>query len=377
VHEAGRHLRSIPPRVWLLSDDRPGCTGQAEGLAAALGWPTERKRLVFNRWSLLHNRLLGASRLGVRRAGSSPLTPPWPDLVIAAGRRNAPVAQWIRDRSGGAARVILLGRKAGDAADTCDLAVTPSYARLFPHPRRLATLVPLQRSSGEDPGAERWRETWASLPRPRIAALVGGRSGQYQLSPAVARRLGEDLARLARSTGGTILATTSRRTGAAAAAALSEGLGAAGRLHTWRSNDADNPYLGLLAAADAFVVTCDSESMLAEALAVGRSVAIYPLPTRRSFTALRLPREWVSRWAGTRRIGRRGTARPQKGLAYAAARSIDRGWVRPVRDLEPMHAELIARGLARRFGDRFAAEEQEPVNELAAVAERVRRLMGV
>ena len=41
----------------------------------------------------LPNLLLGTSRLSVDRARSDELAPPWPDLVIAASRRAAPVAR--------------------------------------------------------------------------------------------------------------------------------------------------------------------------------------------------------------------------------------------------------------------------------------------
>ena len=78
------------PRVWLLLDDRPGHTTQVVGLAEALGWPYETKPLRFTALNRLSNRLLGASRLALDAGASAELSPPWPDLVIAMGRRSAP-----------------------------------------------------------------------------------------------------------------------------------------------------------------------------------------------------------------------------------------------------------------------------------------------
>jgi len=378
LREAGEHIASRPPRVWVLSDDRPGCRSQSTGVAEVLGWPTAVKQLRYAPAAMLHNRLLGASRLGVNRSRSSPLEPPWPDLVIAAGRRSAPVAEWIRAQNSGATRLVVLGRKAGDAAERYDLSLAPRYARLFPHPKRVATVVPPHVVNEERlaEAAHRWKERLAALKSPRIAVLVGGSSGQYQLAPPTARRLGEDVARMAQETGGSIMATTSRRTGDAAAAAIRSALDADSFVHVW-GDGADNPFVGLLALADAFVVTGDSESMLAEALGVGRPVHIYPLPTRASFAALRIPRDRVCARAHTRSPGRRGSPRPQKGLSYLAARLIDRGFVRPARDLDVLHADLIARGLALPFGDPFIPGERRPVSEVGAIAARVRALMGV
>ena len=77
------------PTVWVLLGKGAGGNGQLKSLAHALGWPYETKQLVYNRVSRCPNLLLGASVLGLDRRASSPLTPPWPGLVIAASRRSA------------------------------------------------------------------------------------------------------------------------------------------------------------------------------------------------------------------------------------------------------------------------------------------------
>jgi len=105
------------PRLWLLLDDRPGHTTQVVGLADLLGWPYEEKHLRFTWLNRLSNRLLGASRLALDAGRSNQLAPPWPDLVIAMGRRTAPIARWVKRQSGGRTRLIQLGRKAANVAD--------------------------------------------------------------------------------------------------------------------------------------------------------------------------------------------------------------------------------------------------------------------
>jgi len=366
------------PRVWVLADDRPGNTTQALGLAEALGWPFELKRLKPGLWSRLHNRWLGASARGIDPAHSDPLEPPWPDLVIAAGRRTAPVALWLREQSLGATRLVQLGRKGADQAALFDLAVTPTYCRLFPHPHRLEVHGPLHRVSPERiaEARARWEPRLAGLPTPRIALLVGGSSGQYRLDAATSRQLGERVARLAREAGGSVLASTSRRTSLAAGEALAGALATVPGLLYRPGDPGENPYLGLLAWADRLVVTGDSESALMEATSLGRPVLVYPLPERPSFRLLRALREAVWRRATAQPAGPRGTGRPQQGLERLCARLIERGFVRPTRDLGRLHEDLVRRGAAQRFGEAQAALGGEPLREAPLVARRVRRMLG-
>jgi hypothetical protein len=369
----------LPPRVWVLLDDRAGNTTQSIGLAEALGWPYERKRLRPGPLSALHNELLGASRAGISGAGSDPLEPPWPDLVIAAGRRTAPVALWIHEQSRGRARLVQLGRKGGVRADRFDLVATPAYCRLLPHPRRVETCAPLHAVTPARlaEAMEGWRERFAARPSPRVALLVGGSSGQYRLDAAQASRLGADVARLASELGGSVLATTSRRTGHSAARALCAALGPVAFVHQAGDPGGENPYLGLLAWADVIVVTADSESMLAEAASIGRPILVYPLAERRSFRLLRWPREVVLARALASPLGPRGTPRPQRGLERLCGRMVERGIVRPARDLSLLHADLARRGLAAPFGEKLPSGAVEPLRDVLLVAQRVREMLGM
>lgn len=356
----------------MLADDRPGNSTQSIGLANALGWPYEMKQLRCRWPSRLHNRLLGASRLGIDARRSAPLTPPWPDLVIAAGRRTAPVSRWIRARAGGATKIVQLGRKGGDHARLFDLVATPSYCRLLPHPRRIETQAPLHRIDEVALAAARdaWGARLGAAKAPRIAVLVGGTSGQYRLDAGAARRLGEAVMRMALDCGGSVFATTSRRLGAAATHAFCAAVDGASYVHSWSPQERDNPYLGFLALADAFVITGDSESMLAEVCSLGKPVYIYPLPVRRSFHLLSAGREWVRRRATAGGDGARS------GLTRGCAWLIERGWVRPARDLDRLHDALCARGVARRFGVSFDADcAGPPLRDRETVAARVRALM--
>src|SRR5438874_584456 len=69
------------------------------------------------------------------------------------------------------------------------------------------------------------------------------------------------------------------RTAGGAAAALARAVAAPHLIHIWRATG-DNPYRQFLGLADHIIVTSDSPSMTADALATGKPVSIYQLPQR-------------------------------------------------------------------------------------------------
>lgn len=375
IREGGR--LASPPRVWVLADDKAGHTTQSVGLAEALGWPYSVKPLYFRGLNRISNRLLGASRLGLDFVRSASLAAPWPDVVVSTGRRTAPVARWISKQSRGRTRLVQLGRKGGDMADSFDVSITCEHFRLPVHPRRIETVIPLHAVTAErlDQARKHWPALFGDAPPPRVVLVVGGTSAMHELNAATARRMGSEVRAFAEKTGGTLFAITSPRTGEAATRALCEGLGTSDRIHVWKKGEAENPYLAYLAHADVLVVTGESESMLAEATAAGKPLYVYPLPDRERGPRVRFS-EWVTSEAHRRRVKDKGTVRPQQGREYLCARLIERGFVRPPRDLDQLHAGLVRIGAARMFGEPFEGQRPSSLRETENVAERVRELLG-
>lgn len=377
-HRGGGRCLSDRPRVWRLADDKPGHGIQSRALAEALGWPVVVKQLRFNPLNYLSHALLGASLRGLDRKGSDRLDPPWPDLVISVGRRTGPVARWIGEQSAGGTRLVHLGRKGGEVPEHFDLVASCAHFRQFDHPRRVKTLAPLNPLDGAalERAAERWQGLFGDAPRPRVALIVGGDSALHRFDPTTAAILGESVRAYAGSLGGSVFAVTSPRTAPAAADALEHALGPHNTVHRWRGDVAENPYTGYLALADILVVTGESESMLSEAAATGKPFLIYPLPPRPTGLRARIA-ETVLRRSRKPRINKRGTIRPQRGLQYRCAWLVDRGWVRPRRDLDMLHRSLVEGGFAHMFGRESGEGERPVLHEAAAVAARVRAMMGL
>ena len=115
------------PRVWLVTGYRAGERNQIIALAEALGWPFELKELFYRKNEFLTSLFRGSDLRGIRLAKSSPLEPPWPDLVISAGMRNEPVGRWIRNQAGGRTRLVHIGRPWARPENFDLLITTPQY----------------------------------------------------------------------------------------------------------------------------------------------------------------------------------------------------------------------------------------------------------
>ncbi|WP_297773363.1 ELM1/GtrOC1 family putative glycosyltransferase [uncultured Roseovarius sp.] len=269
-----------PAKVWCLLGRKAGDNTQVLALAETLGWPFEEKRILARSWELLPHLLLGPTPMGIDRQASSPLVPPWPDLVISAGRRNEPVARWIRRQAGGGVRLVHVGRPWAPP-DCYDLIVsTPQYF-LEPAPNILVNPLPMHRfTRGRvDAAAERAAPALAQLPRPFTTVLIGGDSGPFVFTPQKGRHLAEGVNRLVWQTGGSALVTGSPRTSRAVAQAFCDALHVPAQTYWWHeragANVQENPYPAFLGLADRFVVTGESMSMMAEAASLGRPLYIF------------------------------------------------------------------------------------------------------
>lgn len=268
-----RHDQGAP--VWVLADDRPGNVGQCLGVAEALGLPFAVKQIRYTRLGTLPNTLRGASLLGITAQSQAGLVGPWPRLVIAAGRRTAPVARWIKRRSGAALVQIMDPGPGG--RDEFDLIFVPNHDGTAPtggNVRRVTGAPHRVTSAKLAEAAEIWRPRFAALPRPWLALIVGGATRRRPFTSAMATDLGKQAAALAARAGGSVLVTTSRRTGAEAEAALLAAIPEPRFVHAW-GMEGENPYFGFLALADALVVTGDSVSMACEACAAPAPVYLY------------------------------------------------------------------------------------------------------
>ncbi|OKH89460.1 mitochondrial fission ELM1 family protein [Thalassospira sp. TSL5-1] len=265
-------------RIWVLADDRAGNVNQAIGVAEAMACPFERIDIAYGISARLPNFVRRASLMGVAPRSRDRLHAPWPDLVIAAGRRTAPVARWIKKQSGGKSRLCQIMRPDGGEGDF-DLIAVPAHDGVAPAKNVLTIPGAPHRISEARLVLEgnAWRQRFKDMPQPRIALIIGGSTKKTQFTAEMAREVTQMALHAAGQSGGSLLVTTSRRTGQANESLIADYLEQADipfHLHGWNSTG-ENPYFGYLALADILIVTGDSVSMCCEACAAPGGVYIY------------------------------------------------------------------------------------------------------
>ena len=329
-----------PDACWVVTDGKAGMEVQCLGLAEALGFEPRIKRIQVTRpWRWLPPQWVpdplgtiappqGGSQ-GGSQSGSQgdPLAPPWPEVLIASGRQAVACSMAIRRASGGRTFTVQIQNPVVDPA-RFDVVVAPQHDRLTGD-NVIETLGGLNRVTEArlSAAAARFGPVFGHLPRPTIAVVLGGSNRVYRFTQAIARRLGEDLARLCRTEGAGLLVTASRRTDPGIMALLRAALnGCAAEI--W-DGEGENPYLGYLGLADAFVVTGDSVNMVCEAATTGKPVYVVELA------------------GGSAKFARFHRALRQAGATRPFAGRLEHWSYPPLRDTETAAAEIRRRLTAR------------------------------
>jgi mitochondrial fission protein ELM1 len=257
---------------WIVTDGKAGDELPCLAVAEALGLKPEIRRVRPRppfAWLMPWGPIDPRERPGAR---NSPLAPPFPDLLIASGRRAVPALRHVKRASGGRTYTVFL-KDPRTGPGSADFIWAPDYDRIR-GPNVLTTATPPHRVRAERLAALRATPDprLAALPSPRVAVLAGGDSRHHRFTHADVERFVAALEGLA-GTGVGLMITASRRTPPRLRGALLELAGRRGGFF-W-DGTGENPYVAILALAAAVVVTADSFNMIGEAAATGAPVLVF------------------------------------------------------------------------------------------------------
>lgn len=314
--------------TWIVTDGSVGMEAQGIAVAEAVGLPYSLKRVrVRGAMRLVPARLqisVAPERLLRSVTSNEPLAPPWPRLIISIGRRSVPIALALKSVAKAFALHIQNPRVPKHRFDLIAAPIHDGYTGdNVVNTFGAVHSVSAQRLAG---AGKNFAAKIATLPRPRIAVLLGGESQAFSFPPELAASFGATLAHAASNSGGSLLVTPSRRTSPGALRALTTTISTVPHF-VW-DGTGDNPYYAFLATADAIVVTEDSVNMVTEATGTGKPV-------------------YVQRLKGSStRLGR-------------------------------FHELMRERGATRPFAGKIESWSYTPINDTELVAGVIRRALGL
>jgi len=314
---------------WGLTDGSAGMVAQVKALALAIGAVPEMKNVAIKIPFLglptsMHALFKSAILPHMLTRASDPLTSPYPDLVISCGRRAVIAALGLKAKAPQSKFICLQDPKT--SAKYFDLVVVVDHDSIK-GPNVIKTRFALHTITPEvlKNAAAHFAPQFAAYPKPHTVVLLGGSTHRYRFEPEAMAKVVMALQRVLKLNAGSLLITPSRRTGD-----INTGmLRALGHERVYIYGGAgENPYLGMLALADAIIVTNDSVNMMSEATATGKPIYILPLP------------------------GHTGS--------------------KPARFAE----QLITDGIARPLGDKIESWDYPVSNEMQLVAQEVRKRLN-
>ena len=269
-------------RIWALLDNRMGSVGQIKGVLGALNpnsFEIEEKQIKYTKWAALPNLLKGASLIGVEKECITSINANFPDIVISASRRTAPIALWIKKHSPKTKIVQLLHPDVSKAnLLKFDCIFLPEHDKYKNSKGNCFYTVGSPHKVSQkvlDEARSKWEKVFANLPKPLTAVIIGGSIKGKPFTLENAQALALEIKNLKERIGGSVLVTDSRRTGDEAEKVIMSYLkDIPAHTFLWGSKD-ENPLLGYYACADNIVATGDSVSMVCESCGTGKPVFIF------------------------------------------------------------------------------------------------------
>ncbi|WP_244574576.1 mitochondrial fission ELM1 family protein [Cohaesibacter sp. ES.047] len=257
--------------IWVLSDGKAGDENQCLGVAERLGGTIDVRLVAPGRpwvWAMPWGPIPPQDRPDKE---GSPLSPPFPDVAIASGRRTVAYLRKLKEISPETTTVFLKDPRTKSL--NADLIWVPIHDK-HRGSNVLATLTAPHRLSPARLNEARTGgpSELHRLAAPRVALVLGGDTAKSAFGTRAAHRLADHLVRHLPANM-SIMVTPSRRTPAHLMKAVKQAL--LPRPHWIWDGSGTNPYATMLALADAIIVTADSHSMLSDVMATNAPIYIF------------------------------------------------------------------------------------------------------
>ena len=262
-------------KIWSITDHIIGHTNQTMALASSLNIAVVEKKLKYNLLSMIPNLLIGPTIYTIKNREIFEDINEYPDIVIAAGRKTAPIARYIKRQKSDVKLIHILWPESG--IKEFDLIILPQHDNRQDYANNitrihgaLSNITPQILLAAK----EKWEAKFMQYNSPFIALLIGGSTRKMKYTVDHLKELIYRANNYAKELSGTLLVTTSRRTDKEFIGQIKSLIDVPNYFYEF-SSDKENPYLGIIAISDAIIVTGDSISMCVDCCSAKKPVYIY------------------------------------------------------------------------------------------------------
>jgi len=256
------------PLIWQLHDTAPGHKNQVIGVANALNIKSKIIQLDYNSLAKLPNILNKRSLLSINN--QQDIKPPWPDLVISAGRKTVPIALYIKHKSPQTKLVHIMWP--GKSHQKFDIIALPEHDKKYHSKNIIHTIGAPNHITPNLLKNTKLSKNYTN--KPYATVLIGGTTKKGTLTDKLTLELTEKINKLLEGSKYYLLISTSRRTPQSAIKILEQNLKIPYYLYSPDQN-IKNPYLDFLKSGDFIITTGDSISMCSEACSSQKPVYIF------------------------------------------------------------------------------------------------------
>jgi mitochondrial fission protein ELM1 len=253
--------------IWAVLGERAGDNASVLALCEALQLPFEVKQVMFNHKAM---RLSLMSRRSIKGVSNSEIfNAALPEVVVSSGIKNEPVVRYLKKKKP-AIKIVYVGRTWAKHKYFDIIVSTPQYRlsgeniKVFPLPP-----IPLSKLTNAIPAPPEYS--------PKILVSIGGNVGPYILNEDTIHQMMINVCEYALEKNATLYVTTSARTPQELIPCIVSHLTSYDFFYVWQPNDSSNPYWHWLQSADEIIVTSDSVSMLADAVAAQKHTYVYDI----------------------------------------------------------------------------------------------------
>ena len=278
-------VRKASTSVWCVTDGTAGMRYQTLALATIMKWdqsPAFSDIVVAPHPLLRHLPRLGSwvPNLPLVQDQNSPLATiskinKYPSVIVTCGRRMAGISIALKTRANRAGIDMTTIHLQDPRLDPAcfDMLIVPQHDRVRGN-NVICTKAALNRMSQShiEASANTVPQQWQAATSPRVAVMIGGDNRRYKVTHNMTTHLAQQLASFAATNKAYLLLVPSRRCPDTVLRHLQTALQP--DHYMIATNDQPNPYPGVLAMADAVIVTSDSVNMASEAASTGKPVLI-------------------------------------------------------------------------------------------------------